>query len=181
MNEPASAIESVWDYPRPPRLESAPQRNRIVHAGRAIADTALHGEHALRVLETSHPPVYYLPRTALAMALLVPSHGGQSFCEFKSLATYWSVSIPGHEVLNAAWSYESPSPRFAPYADTSRSTPAWSTSAGLVTSVLCHSPATFTEVGSPPTSAVPSKVYPARATGNAGSRTLRLQLAIRVL
>lgn len=113
MNEPAPAIESVWDYPRPPRLEFTPQRLRILHAGQTIADTALNGERALRILETSHPPVYYLPLTAVAMELLVPSHARQSFCEFKGLATYWSVSIPGHESPNAAWSYESPSPSYA--------------------------------------------------------------------
>ena len=113
MSESAPAIESVWDYPRPPRLEVVPQRLRILHAGQTIADTALSGEPALRILETSHPPVYYLPRAAIAMELLVPSNAQQSFCEFKGLATYWSVSIPGHESPNAAWSYESPSPSYA--------------------------------------------------------------------
>jgi uncharacterized protein (DUF427 family) len=113
MDEPALAIESVWDYPRPPRLESTPQRIWIVHAGRTIADTARSGDGALRILETSHPPVYYLPPSAIDMQLVVPSGARQSFCEFKGFATYWSLSIPGHDSPNAAWSYESPSPTYA--------------------------------------------------------------------
>jgi uncharacterized protein (DUF427 family) len=112
MHEPASAIESVWDYPRPPRLELTLHHISILHAGQTIADTALRGEPALRILETSHPPVYYLPRAAVAMELLVPSTARKSFCEFKGLATYWSISIIGHESPNAAWSYESPSPSY---------------------------------------------------------------------
>lgn len=113
MNEPAFAVESVWDYPRPPRLEPVAQRLRVVHAGQTVADTALSREGALRILETSHPPVYYLPRSAVAMALLAPSGARQSFCEFKGLATYWSIAIPGHDARDAAWSYESPTPGYA--------------------------------------------------------------------
>ena len=113
MNQAAPGIESVWDYPRPPRLEPVPQRIRIVHQGRTVADTALSEVPALRILETSHPPVYYLPRAAIDMDLLVPSGARQSFCEFKGLATYWSLLIAGHESHNAAWSYESPSTSYA--------------------------------------------------------------------
>ena len=113
MNESSLASESVWDYPRPPRLEAVPQRIRVVHAGHTIADTAMSGEPALRILETSHPPVYYLPRAALAMALLHPSRARQSFCEFKGLASYWSLITPGHDSADCAWSYEAPSPAYA--------------------------------------------------------------------
>ncbi len=97
--------ESVWDYPRPPRLEPAQARIRIVHGGQTIADTT----SGFRILETSHPPVYYLPPSALPAGLLVRSPTRQSFCEFKGLATYWS--LPGSP--DAAWSYESPSPAYA--------------------------------------------------------------------
>ena len=107
------AVESVWDYPRPPRLEVVPQRIRIVHAGKTIADTEGSGVSALRILETSHPPVYYLPRAAVAMKFLEASRARQSFCEFKGLATYWSVAIPGHLSPDAAWSYEQPSAAYA--------------------------------------------------------------------
>jgi uncharacterized protein (DUF427 family) len=112
MNEPALAIESVWDYPRPPRLEAALQRIRIVHRGRTVADTAWSGGAALRILETSHPPVYYLPRAAIDMQLLEPSGARQSFCEFKGHATYWSLSDPSHDAPCVAWSYELPSPTY---------------------------------------------------------------------
>lgn len=95
-------IESVWDYPRPPRLELAGVRIRVLHGGQTLADTA----NALRILETSHPPVYYIPPADLDRSLLTRSPARQSFCEFKGLATYWS--IPGGPA-DAAWSYESPS------------------------------------------------------------------------
>ena len=101
-------IESVWDYPRPPRLETVPQRLRIVHAGNTLADT----RHGLRVLETSHPPVYYIPRSDLDMSSLSPSPTRQSFCEFKGMATYWSLPA----AADVAWSYERPVPAFAALA-----------------------------------------------------------------
>ncbi len=113
MNQASLTVESVWDYPRPPRLEPVPQRLRIVHAGHTVADTTLSGQPALRILETSHPPVYYLPRAALTMHLLQPSLTRQSFCEFKGLATYWSLVTPEHASSDCAWSYESPSPAYA--------------------------------------------------------------------
>jgi uncharacterized protein (DUF427 family) len=106
MNE--LPVESVWDYPRPPRLEPTASRIRILHASRLVADTTA----ALRILETSHPPVYYLPPAALDLALLRRSSTRQTFCEFKGLATYWSLAIPGHESQNVAWSYETPSQAF---------------------------------------------------------------------
>ena len=106
MNNPK---ESVWDYPRPPRLEPTQRRIRILHQGQPLADT----HAALRILETSHPPVYYLPPTAFAPGLLQPSSSRQSFCEFKGLATYWTLHLSGLDIPDAAWSYERPS---APYA-----------------------------------------------------------------
>ncbi len=110
-------IESVWDYPRPPRLEPVPQRIRILHAGLTVADTRA----ALRILETSHPPVYYIPPADLAPGLapdlvpglLRPSTRRQSFCEFKGLASYWDLVTPSATVRDVAWSYAHPA---APYA-----------------------------------------------------------------
>ena len=101
--------ESVWDYPRPPRLERTPRRIRMVQAGVVLADTT----EALRVLETSHPPVYYLPPAAVAMSLLERSATRQSFCEFKGLADYWSFA-GGHR--DVAWSYARPASGFAALA-----------------------------------------------------------------
>jgi len=100
---PAPGQESVWDYPRPPRVEPVPERITIELDGRMIADTT----DAVRVLETSHPPVYYLPRSAFADGILTPA-AGQSFCEFKGLAGYLSV---GSEE-RAAWFYPTPNPGY---------------------------------------------------------------------
>lgn len=108
-----SATESVWDYPRPPRLEPTPRRIRVLHAGVLLADT----RDALRVLETSHPPVYYLPAGSFAAGILERSRRRQSFCEFKGLATYWNVAVPGQPVVqDAGWSYPSPTLAFEPLA-----------------------------------------------------------------
>lgn len=99
--------ESVWEYPRPPRLEPTARRIRIVHAGRVIADSG----DALRLLETSHPPSYYIPPGDIDMTLLRPGLGS-SFCEWKGNAVYWNV-IAGDTPLPAVgWSYPQP---FAAY------------------------------------------------------------------
>lgn len=105
--------ESVWDYPRPPRLEPTARRLRMVHAGQPVAETRL----ALRVLETSHPPVYYLPPGDFTPGVLRRSAQRPSFCEFKGLATYWDLQLPGvATVRSAGWSYEAPTPAFAALA-----------------------------------------------------------------
>lgn len=71
-------IESVWDYPRPPRLEDTSDRIVVTHHGVVIADT----KAPLRVLETSHPPTYYLPFSDIDMSLIEPVEGA-SMCEWK--------------------------------------------------------------------------------------------------
>ncbi|HSF84171.1 MAG TPA: DUF427 domain-containing protein [Acidimicrobiia bacterium] len=95
--------ESVWDYPRPPRVESSSHRIRIVLGGETIVDTS----GALRVLETSHPPVYYVPMSAVDDGVL-HSHPRTTFCEFKGRAIYWSVAAGERTVSAAAWSYPQP-------------------------------------------------------------------------
>jgi uncharacterized protein (DUF427 family) len=118
-------VESVWDYPRPPRLEPTSSRICILHHGVLIADTT----RALRILETSHPPVFYIPPTDIAMQYLIPSSRRGSFCEFKGTATYWTLditaaitsvlesSIPDAISTDAAWSYPQPTPRYAALRD----------------------------------------------------------------
>lgn len=96
--------ESVWDYPRPPRLEPAHRRARIVLGGEVIVDT----DDVVRVLETSHPPVYYLPAAAFAEGALTPG-AGASYCEFKGGATYFDVRGGGEVRPRAAWTYPGPS------------------------------------------------------------------------
>jgi uncharacterized protein (DUF427 family) len=102
-------IESVWDYPRPPRLEAVPQRIRIVHRGVTVADTSA----ALRILETSHPPVYYIPPAGLTPDLLSRSASRTSYCEFKGMAEYWNLLADGAAVRDVAWSYPKPVEAYA--------------------------------------------------------------------
>lgn len=109
--EPLPGQESVWDYPRPPRLEKVSARLRVIFSGQTIADTV----SGHRVLETSHPPVYYIPPCDIAQPYLQAA-GGSSWCEFKGQAKYWSLDIHGKRAENAAWSYPSPSPAFAAIA-----------------------------------------------------------------
>jgi uncharacterized protein (DUF427 family) len=109
---PGPGQESVWDYPRPPRLERSGRRLRVVFAGRTIADSVA----GYRVLETSHPPVYYLPPADIDMDLLVASQTQGSFCEFKGSAHYFDLVTPERRSPAAAWAYASPSPAFVPLA-----------------------------------------------------------------
>jgi uncharacterized protein (DUF427 family) len=100
---PAPGQESVWDYPRPPRVEAAQARIVVEIGGVTLAETT----GAYRVLETSHPPVYYLPATDIDMRHLTPTPR-RSFCEFKGEANYWTVIVHGRSEADAAWSYEQP-------------------------------------------------------------------------
>jgi uncharacterized protein (DUF427 family) len=101
--------ESVWDYPRPPRIEPSGKRVRVRLGGAVIADTV----RAHRVLETSHPPVYYAPLEDVAPGSLEPSRGPGSFCEWKGDATYFDViGGDGRRVERAAWTYLDPTPEF---------------------------------------------------------------------
>jgi len=109
--EPAAGQESVWDYPRPPRLQKVSERLRVIFTGETIADTVA----GFRVLETSHPPVYYIPPGDLDQQYLC-AVSGSSWCEFKGHAKYWSLEVNGKRAENAAWSYPQPSPAFADIA-----------------------------------------------------------------
>ncbi len=108
---PGPGQESVWDYPWPPRLEPVARRVRVVFGGRTIADST----RAFRVLETSHPPTYYVPRADVAADALEPA-AGESFCEWKGTARYFDVVAGGRRAPRAAWSYPEPFPAFAAIA-----------------------------------------------------------------
>jgi uncharacterized protein (DUF427 family) len=108
-------VESVWDYPRPPRLERVDWRVRVVHAGATVVDAP----HAWRVLETSQPPAYYVASQFIDHDLLVPSRARRTLCEWKGVAEYADVVVPrdggGPAVVEqAAWTYPEPTPAFAP-------------------------------------------------------------------
>lgn len=102
--------ENVQSYPRPPALQPVPQRVVIVLGGQVIADTL----DALRVLETHHPPTYYLPRHSIA-ATLTPVRG-TSLCEWKGVAQYMDVVAGAVTARLAAWSYARPTAAFLPIA-----------------------------------------------------------------
>ncbi len=108
----AAGQESVWDYPRPPRIEAVDRRVTIELGGRRIVDTT----DVVRVLETSHPPVYYLPIPAFADGALVPARGS-SFCEFKGSARYFDVVGGEAMATGAAWNYPTPSRGYEQLAD----------------------------------------------------------------
>lgn len=109
--EPGPGQESVWDYPRPPIAVATHDRVRVVHHGITIADTT----RAIRVLETSQPPAFYLPKDDIAMEHLRRT-ASTTQCEWKGAATYWSLDIGDSSVPDAAWSYEAPVPAFATIA-----------------------------------------------------------------
>ncbi len=106
-------LESVWDYPRPPRLEESRRRIRVVHGGVTIAETT----RAMRILETSHPPVYYLPPEDVRKEFVSASRQRGSFCEFKGVASYWDVVVGDEVSAGAAWSYAKPTGSFAGLKD----------------------------------------------------------------
>ncbi|MBN2973029.1 DUF427 domain-containing protein [Roseomonas aeriglobus] len=104
--------ESVWRYPRPAIADPSNRHIRIEHRGVVVADTRA----AIRTLETSHPPSWYLPPDAIAAGLLQPSDR-RSFCEWKGEAIYWHVSIGDQLLRDVGWSYPDPTPAFAVLRD----------------------------------------------------------------
>jgi uncharacterized protein (DUF427 family) len=109
---PGPGQESVWDYPRPPRLEPVATRIRAVVDGHVLADST----RALRVLETSHPPVYYLPPDDVDLRRLVVS-ARSTVCEWKGGATYLDYVAGGRRIPTIAWMYRDPEPQFAALRD----------------------------------------------------------------
>ena len=107
-----SGQESVWSYPRPAIAEPATAHIRIEHIGRVVADTRA----AVRTLETTHPPCYYIPRSDIDDELLRRGNGG-SFCEWKGAAVYWDVVIGDVVLPRVGWSYPNPTPPFASIRD----------------------------------------------------------------
>jgi uncharacterized protein (DUF427 family) len=105
--EPGPGQESVWDYPRPPRVEEVTQHVRVVFNGQVIAATV----RAIRVLETSHPPVYYIPMEDVRMETLTET-GHRTWCEWKGQAGYYSLRVGDRRVEDAAWFYPHPAPGY---------------------------------------------------------------------
>lgn len=106
--KPQIGQESVWDYPRPPRIELSSKRVQVVFNDVIIADT----QRSKRVLETSHPPVYYIPPEDVDPLYLQKSFH-QTYCEWKGIANYYHITVEEEHTLNAAWYYGNPTPYFA--------------------------------------------------------------------
>jgi uncharacterized protein (DUF427 family) len=104
--------ESVWSYPRPPRIESVRARVRVEFAGLCIADST----RVVRVVETSSPPCYYIPPEDVRRDLL-RAEAGRAFCEWKGHSNYWSLVGGGRESRDAAWSYPEPEPEYVALRD----------------------------------------------------------------
>ncbi len=104
---PGPGQESVWDYPRPPKL--VPDKRHIVvqSAGLIIADS----RESFRILETAGPPTFYLAPKDVRSDLLKPFRGA-SVCEWKGRAKYWTLitSAPPHQAVG--WSYPTAQPPY---------------------------------------------------------------------
>ena len=105
---PEPGQESVWDYPRPPAAVPSTRHIRVVLGGVTVAETT----RPIKVMETTHPPVYYIPAEDVTPGCLAPSTRSTT-CEYKGRAAYHHVTAGGVERRNAAWSYPEP---FEPYA-----------------------------------------------------------------
>jgi len=103
--------ESVWDYPRPPRLEPCDAHVVVTLGGLSIADTT----RSIRVLETSQPPAFYIPSEDIDFAALRPS-SARTMCEWKGEAAYYDLCFEGTEIEQIAWTYRQPTPAFTDIA-----------------------------------------------------------------
>ena len=108
--EPGPGQESVWDYPRPPQLELSQKLVEVVMNGEVVAST----HRAYRVLETSHPPVYYIPSEDVRSEFLERGAGKRSFCEWKGEAGYFDLVVGARRSKAVAWFYPNPTPTFRP-------------------------------------------------------------------
>lgn len=109
---PGPGQESVWGYPRPPRVERSARHVVVELGGLVVVDTV----RALRVLETSHPPSWYLPLDDVRPGVLVPV-GGTTTCEFKGTAHYFDVVAGPRREPRAAWRYPDPAPGYEALRD----------------------------------------------------------------
>ena len=104
--------ESVWQYPRPPRIELVDWRIQVIHAGATLVDAP----RTYRILETSHPPSYYVERQFTDQSFLVASPSN-TFCEWKGMASYVDVAVGDERVVDAGWYYTKPNKAYADLTD----------------------------------------------------------------
>lgn len=99
--KPKTGQESVWDYPRPPQVEPFSKSIKVVFNEVCVAQS----NNTHRVLETSHPPVYYIPAADVTMDSIIKSDHN-TWCEFKGQASYFHVKVGDRMIQNAGWFYE---------------------------------------------------------------------------
>lgn len=109
---PGPGQESVWDYPRPPRLVADSREVLVSADGVEIARS----QRCIKVQETASPPTFYIPREDVNMELLVAA-SGTSLCEWKGAASYWDVVTPEARYAKVGWSYADPFPEFESIRD----------------------------------------------------------------
>jgi uncharacterized protein (DUF427 family) len=87
------------------RVDLVPEtrRVRVTFAGAVVADSGA----ALRVEETGHGPVHYLPEKDVRLDLLRPT-GHHTYCPFKGDCSYWTIDAGGKAAENAVWAYQAP-------------------------------------------------------------------------
>ena len=110
--QPGPGQESVWDYPRPPRVEMTTRHIQVIFNGLTLADT----RRAVRVLETSQAPVYYIPLVDIQQQSLDASQQ-VTLCEWKGRANYYAVIAGDRREENAAWTYHTPMPGYEAIRD----------------------------------------------------------------
>lgn len=101
--KPKQGQESVWDYPRPPKVEPFSSHIRISHQSQTLIDT----NRSFKLMETSHPPTYYLPISDFKQGVLRENEH-RTFCEFKGVANYFDLIIDGNIFHNIGWTYHLP-------------------------------------------------------------------------
>jgi uncharacterized protein (DUF427 family) len=113
VSSPARPKESVWDYPRPPRIEPLDRRVRVEHGGKLVAES----DRALRVLETASPPTVYIPAEDVRTELLTEVPTKHTFCEWKGQASYYDLAVGDARSEAAGWYYAEPREAFAELRD----------------------------------------------------------------
>lgn len=108
---PGPGQESVWDYPRPPAFSPDDRLVTVVLDGEEIARSG----GTIRILETSHPPTFYIPPGDVRVERLEASPH-TSFCEFKGQAIYFNLRAGDRHIEAAAWCYPDPSPGYGSIA-----------------------------------------------------------------
>ena len=105
--QPGPGQESVWDYPRPPVLKPSDEQVDVSVGDIPIASS----RSTLRVLETAHPPTYYIPERDVNWDALRDIHR-QTFCEWKGSANYFSLARKTDPEA-VGWQYRNPVAAFA--------------------------------------------------------------------